>query len=179
MQSADGILIEIIKLIVAYTLFSPINLKRKNMKDSLLMLVLLLGLSCQVFGQTPVKDIDGSWQGTLDAGGTKLRLVLTVTKSDAGAYAGKLDSLDQGAIIPIDTITVNSDAVRWEIKSLQVIFEGVLNKERTELTGTFNQGGQPFPLTLKRSEQAAATPTPASTPTPAPKPKPDYSPTAD
>ena len=42
--------------------------------------------------------------------------MVAVTKSDAGVYTGKLDSLDQGAIIPIDTITVNDDAVRWEIK---------------------------------------------------------------
>ena len=44
--------------------------------------------------------------------------------TDAGVYAGKLDSLDQGATIPIDTITVNIDAVRWEIKSPPVVFEG-------------------------------------------------------
>ena len=125
------------------------------------MLLFLLGLSCQVFGQTPAKGFEGSWQGTLEAGGTKLRLALTVTKSDAGAYAGKVDSLDQGATIPIDTITVNGDAVRLEIKSLAIVFEGTLNKERTELTGTFTQGDQKFPLTLKRSEQAAVVPPPA------------------
>jgi len=98
-------------------------------------------------------------------------LVVTVTKSDAGTYAGKVDSLDQGATIPIDTITVNGDAVRIEIKSLAIVFDGALNKERTELTGTFNQGDQQFPLTFKRSEQAAVTPPP--------KPKPDYSAPAD
>ena len=141
------------------------------MKNSLLVLLLLLGLSCQVSGQTPTKDFEGSWQGTLEAGGTKLRLALTITKSDAGVYAGKLDSLDQNATIPIDTITVNSDAVRWEIKSPAIVFEGVLNKERTELTGKFTQGGEQFPLTFKRSEQAPVTTTP--------KPKPDYSAPAD
>ena len=107
----------------------------------------------------PAKDFAGSWQGTLEAGGQKLRLVVTVTKSDAGAYAGKFDSLDQGATIPIDTITVNGDAVRLEIKSPAIVFEGTLNKERTELTGTFTQGDQKFPLTFKRGEQAAVTPT--------------------
>jgi dienelactone hydrolase len=141
------------------------------MKSSLLMLLFLLGLSCQVFGQIPAKDFEGSWQGTLEAGGQKLRLVVTVTKSDAGAYVGKLDSLDQGATLPIDTVTVNGDAVRLEVKSLAIVFEGTLNKERTDLTGTFNQGGQQFPLTFKRSEQAGVTPTP--------KPKPDYSAPAD
>jgi dienelactone hydrolase len=98
-------------------------------------------------------------------------LALTITKSDAGVYARKLYSLDQGAYIAIDTITVNSDAVRWEIKSPAIVFEGVLNKERTELTGKYSQGGQQFDLTFKRSEQAAVTPPP--------KPKPDYSAPAD
>ena len=140
------------------------------MKNILLMLLFLLGLSCQVFSQTP--SVEGSWQGTLEAGGQKLRLVVTVTKSDAGAYAGKLDSLDQGATIPIDTITVNGDAVRLEIKSPAIVFEGTLNKERTELTGTFTQADQQFPLTFKRNEEAAVV-------TPTPKPKPDYSAPAD
>jgi hypothetical protein len=132
-----------------------------NMKNTLLMLLFLLGLSSHVFAQTPAKGFEGSWQGTLEAGGTKLRVALTVTKSDAGAYAGKLDSLDQGATIPIDTITVNGDAVRLEIKSPAIVFVGTLNKERTELTGTFTQSDQPFPLTFKRSEQAAVVPPPA------------------
>jgi len=135
------------------------------------MLLFLLGLSGQVLGQTAAKDFEGSWQGTLEAGGTKLRLALTITKSDAGVYAGKLDSLDQGAAIPIDTITVNGDAVRWETKSPAIVFEGAMNKERTELTGTFTQAGQQLPLTFNRSEQAAVTPPP--------KPKPDYSAPAD
>ena len=144
------------------------------MKNRSWMLLLLLGLLCPAFAHTQAKDFAGSWHGTLDAGGQKLRLVVTVTKSDAGVYAGKLESVDQGATIPIDTITVNGDAVRWEIKSPAIVFEGVLDKERTEVTGKFMQGGLEIPLTLKRGEQAAS-----ATPTPTAKPKPDYSVPAD
>ena len=150
------------------------NESQSKMKNHLLTSLFLLGLSCQVFGQTPSTGFEGSWQGVLEAGGTKLRVALIVTKSEMGTYAGKFDSLDQGATIPIDTITVNTDAVRLEIKSAAIVFEGVLNKERTELTGTFTQGGQPFPLTFKRGEPAAA-----SVPTAAIPPKPDYSAPAD
>jgi alpha-beta hydrolase superfamily lysophospholipase len=129
------------------------------MKNNMLVMLLLLSvLSCPVFGQTLAKGFEGSWQGTLEAGGAKLRLVLNVTKSDAGAYAAKIESLDQGATIPVDTITVNGNAVRLEIKSVEGVFEGTLNKERTDLTGTFTQGGQSFPLTLKRGGQAVITP---------------------
>ena len=144
------------------------------MNNRLLTAMFVLGLSCQVFGQTPTKGVEDSWQGTLDAGGAKLRLVLTVTKSDAGAYAAKLDSLDQGASLPVDTITVDGDAVRVEIKSVGAVFEGVLNKEQTELTGKFSQGGQEIPLTFKRSDAA-----PAAASAAPPKPKPDYSAPAD
>ena len=119
-------------------------------------MLFLLGLSCQLFGQTPVKGLEGSWQGTLEAGGTKLRLALTVAKSEAGVYTGKFDSLDQGATLPLDTITVNADAVRLEIKSMSIVYEAVLNKEGAELAGTFTQSGQSFPLTFRRGEQAAA-----------------------
>ena len=131
----------------------------------------MLGLSCQLFGQTPA-SFEGSWQGTLEAGGTTLRVALTVAKSETGVYTGKFDSLDQGATIPIDTITVNNDAVRLEIKSMAISYAGVLNRDRTELTGTFTQGGQAFPLTFKRGEQVAA----IAQANPAVKPpKPDYS----
>ena len=137
----------------------------------LLVLLFVFGFSCQVFGQTAAKGFEGSWLGTLEAGGAKLRLVLTVTKSDAGAYAGKMDSLDQGATIPFDTVSVNLDAVRLDMKSVGIAIEGVLNKERTELNGKFIQSGQTLPIIFKRGEpQTAAAP---------PKPKPDYSAPAD
>lgn len=143
------------------------------MKSRFLRLLLLFALSCQAFGQTPAQTFEGSWQGTLEVGGAKFRLVVTVTKSDAGVYAGKLESLDQGATVPLDTVTVNGDAVRFAAGSSALVFEGTLNKERTELTGTLSQGGQQMALVLKRSEPGTVTPTPT------PKPKPDYSAPAD
>ena len=153
------------------TVTSP---EREKMKNNLLILLFVIGLLGQVFGQTPAKDFEGSWLGTLDTGAAKLRLLVTVTKSDAGAYTGNLKSLDQIADpIPIETITVNGDAVRLETKSPAIVYEGILNKERTELAGTFSQGGLKIPLSFKRSEPAAATTTTT------PKPKPDYSAPAD
>ena len=149
-------------------------IEMRNMKKRLLMVIFLVGLSCGLAAQAPEKTFEGTWQGTLDVGAAKLRLALAVTRSDAGVYTGKFDSLDQGASIPIDSITVDADAVRLEVKSAGIVYEGVLNKERTELAGTFTQGGQSFPLTFKRGETVAADKTPAPKP-----PKPDYSAPAD
>ena len=138
-------------------------------KITLSVLLVLTGLSWPVFGQTP-KGLDGSWRGTLVAGATKLRLLVTVTKSETGGYSGEFASLDQGAKIPLEIVTLNADDVRFESKSAGIVFDGVLNKDRAELAGTFKQGGQTIPLTLKRGEPASAPP---------PEAKPDYSAPAD
>lgn len=145
------------------------------MKKVSLILLFLLGLSGQLICQMPEKGFEGSWYGTLEAGGAKLRVALAVTKSETGAYTGRFDSLDQGASLPIDTITVDNDAVRFEMKSVAVVYEGAMNKDRTEVAGTFTQSGQSFPLAFKRGEHPAAS-GPAAAVKP---PKPDYSAPAD
>ena len=144
------------------------------MKNILLILLLLSSLLWQVLGQTPGKGLEGSWNGTLEAGATKLRLLVTVTRSDAGVYAGKFESLDQGASIPLDSVTLKGDAATFESKAAGIVYDAILNKEGTELVGTFKQGGQEIPLTLKRGEQNAAPTAP-----PKPTPTPDYSAPAD
>ena len=141
------------------------------MKNALWILLLLTGLSWPVFGQGPAKGLGGSWRGTLVVGATKLRLLVTVSKSDAGVYSGEFESLDQGATIPLDAVTLKAEGVRFESKSAGIVFDGVLNKEGTELAGTFKQGGEAIPLTFGRDEQSAVPP--------APKTKPDYSAPAD
>jgi len=146
------------------------------MKQRLLTLVFFLGLSCLGLGQTSTRGLEGIWNGVLDVGGTKLRILVTVTKSDSGTYSGKFDSLDQGATVPFDSVTLDGDKARFEVKAAAIVFEAVLNKERTELSGTFNQGGQSFPLTFKREEPSD---TVKPKPTPAQTPKPDYTAPAD
>ena len=145
------------------------------MKNLLLILLLFL---LPVIGSAQSKGLDGSWNGTLEAGGQKLRIVVTVTKSDAGTYAGKFESLDQGATVPFDTVTLDGDNAKFEVKAAGIIYEAVLNKDRTELIGTFKQGGQEIPLTFERSEPTPAA-KPSPTPEPSPTPKPDYSAPAD
>jgi hypothetical protein len=128
------------------------------MKNGVLTFLFLLGVSCQVLAQAPAKGVEGSWQGALDAGGTQLRLALKVTKSTAGALSAEVVSLDQGAAtIPVDLITVKVDSVWLDMKSIGATFVGVLNKERTELAGTYAQGGQELPLTFKRANDSSLT----------------------
>ena len=96
-------------------------------------------------------DVEGTWQGTLDAGGTMLRLILKITKKADGSFTASLDSPDQESNnMPINALTATSDSLTFEMKYIGASYAGKFNKERTEVSGNWNQGGGALPLTLKR-----------------------------
>ena len=103
--------------------------------------------------------VEGSWQGTLEAGEAKLRLVLEITKSPNGTLTGNLDSLDQGAMdIPINSIVLKDGNLRLEINAIGGVYEGALDKEGATIVGHWEQGGVKLPLTFKRSSGALSAP---------------------
>jgi len=106
-------------------------------------------LSIQEPDSSPRK-VEGDWEGILDVGAAKLRLVLHVVRKD-GVLSATLDSPDQGATgLPIDSVTLSSASVRFEMKSLQGVYEGQLAKDDSHIDGKWMQAGQTFPLVLKR-----------------------------
>ena len=66
--------------------------------------------------QAPVNSLEGSWKGTLEAGGAKLRLVMTFTRPAGGDYQAVLDSIDQGATIPANKFVLNGDKLRVDFE---------------------------------------------------------------
>src|SRR6266581_9070633 len=107
-------------------------------------------------GQEPAPPADsspsviGTWEGTLDAGMAKLRLVLHIDGTKEGALVARLDSSDQGATdLPIDSLSVAGNTLHFEMKSLAAMYEGKL--ESDQIIGEFRQGGQALPLTFKRT----------------------------
>ena len=124
------------------------------MKNRWPALLILLAISLQVFGQTPessaaAKGPEGVWKGTLEVGWTRLRLILTLTKSESSGYSGKIDSIDQGETIPVDRVTVTGDALRLEMKSVGGVYVGALGEDRSEMNGKYTQNGASVPLVFK------------------------------
>jgi len=125
---------------------------------NLIALALIFALAWRADAQTQApnlaaagQNLEGTWEGALDVGAMKLRLALKVTKAADGALAAKLDSLDQGAKdLHVDVISLKDGAVHFEMKQLQAVFDGTLNKESSEIAGQFKQAGTTFPLVLKR-----------------------------
>ena len=97
------------------------------------------------------RDVIGTWEGTLDAGVAKLRLVLHIAAERDGSLHADLDSPDQGAKgLPIDTVSVNGATLRFEMKSLGALYEGKVGNDPLLIVGEWRQQGQAFPLTFKR-----------------------------
>lgn len=94
-------------------------------------------------------SLEGTWEGTIDVGGTKLRLK-AMLKASGQELKGTLDSIDQKVFLPIDTATINGSTVEIDLELIQAAFKGTLSQDGASITGTWEQGGQSFPLTLTK-----------------------------
>lgn len=98
-----------------------------------------------------VQVLEGAWEGALEAGGQQLHLRFHFTKNANGSITGALDSLDEGVEgIPINSIARDGDSVKMQVKMFGGSYQGTLDKEAATLTGSWSQGGNDLPLTLKR-----------------------------
>ncbi len=119
----------------------------------------------------PQAQLAGDWQGALNVGGAQLRLVLHITAGKDGALTATLDSLDQGAYgIPVSAISLKDAKLSLNVDAIQPngTYEGTVNKDVTEIDGTWTQG-QPLELNFKRlTASEAAAVAAAAAPKPAP-----------
>jgi uncharacterized protein (TIGR03435 family) len=110
------------------------------------------------------QDITGNWQGTLQAGAQKVRIVFKIAlendKLQATAYA-----VDQASPPIATTITRDGSTVKMTIPSVNGTYEGKLSGDGNSITGTLTQGA-PMALNLARAtpETAWAIPEPPPPP---------------
>jgi uncharacterized protein len=96
------------------------------------------------------KEFLGTWEGTLEAG-QSLRLVLKMSNDQNGAKA-VLISLDQGASdIPVTAIDQKESKLTLAVKMVGGRYEAQINKDGSELNGTWTQGGHDLPLKLRKA----------------------------
>ena len=97
------------------------------------------------------KDLEGSWEGTLDADGTLLRLTVKLSNQPDGTAAGMLISVDQNGVeIPIAAVVQTNSHLTLHVPSVVGRFEG--DVKDGELTGQWTQGPKAWPLVFKRSK---------------------------
>jgi hypothetical protein len=95
--------------------------------------------------------IVGNWEGSMSAGGQSYRLVIHFTQTKEGALAATLESPDQGpGAVAIDKIEFKDAALHFEITSIAATYDGTYDKAKDEISGSWKQSGQTFPLNVKR-----------------------------
>jgi hypothetical protein len=96
-------------------------------------------------------DIDGAWEGKLDAGGQTLRIVFHLKTDEDGALTATLDSPDQGGYgLPATAVKREGASLLVEMKGLAASYKGTINDARTKIDGTFTQAGAAMPLAIER-----------------------------
>jgi hypothetical protein len=115
-------------------------------------LVLGLGITPTVIAADP-SPIIGNWEGTLDPGARpKKRIVVHITEGQDGILSGTIDYPDESVSgLLITAINYKEPALHFESSSGQVSYDGTMNKENSEIAGTWKQGAAPLPLTLTRT----------------------------
>ncbi len=129
-------------------------MKNLMLKNLVLMAFFALIFSPMCLAQS---QIAGDWLGVLNAGGAQLHLVLHITAAKDGSLSGTLDSVDQGANgIPVSEILLKDAKLSLTVEAVHGAYEGSVNKDATEIAGTWTQG-QPLPLDFKRAPAQPAT----------------------
>jgi uncharacterized protein (TIGR03435 family) len=103
-------------------------------------------------------DIVGIWQGTLhmpktdQRPQTDLRLVVKISKTDAGALKAVGYSIDQGGqSIPVATINFQDGVLKFAITVVDRRYEGKMSEDGKSIAGTWMEGTTPIPLLLERT----------------------------
>jgi hypothetical protein len=95
------------------------------------------------------KDFEGTWEGTVEVNGNKLRLGLKLANQD-GAATGTLIAIDQGGVeIALSEIVQTDAHLKFTVPVIGGTYEGDLKDD--QITGTWSQGGGSTPLNLKRA----------------------------
>jgi hypothetical protein len=118
-----------------------------------LALMLGLGMVPPSTMAADAKPIAGDWEGTLDPGAqAKKRIVVHISAAQDGTLSGTIDYPDQetsGSLIT--AITYKEPALHVESSSSQSVYDGTMNKDNSEITGTWTQAGANLNLILKRT----------------------------
>ena len=116
------------------------------------VLILVLGLVPTTKAADP-SPVVGNWEGTLDPGAQpKKRVVVHITAAQDGSLSGTIDYPDESASGALITaITYKEPVLHFENTSGQVSYDGTMNKENSEIAGTWRQGAAALSLTLKKT----------------------------
>jgi hypothetical protein len=95
------------------------------------------------------KELEGSWNGTIDVGGKSERLVLKMTNHTDGTSTGTILDLDGSNVEIAVALTQKGSNLTVDVAAVAATYAAVLTAAG-DLVGTWTQGPISIPLTFKR-----------------------------
>jgi hypothetical protein len=98
------------------------------------------------------KELEGDWEGTLETPNGTLPVIVHLKNQPDNTVKGTMDSPKQGAKdLPLSDIVQKAESFEFQLPMAGGSFKGTVNKEGTQVTGNWSQGGGSLPLTLKKA----------------------------
>ncbi|MGJ8661244.1 MAG: prolyl oligopeptidase family serine peptidase [Bacteroidota bacterium] len=113
--------------------------------------LLAIGLLLTTSFTSSAQEMAGPWKGAISTQGMEIDLIFNLSEKD-GQWSSTLDVPMQGATdIPMDETSLSNNELTIKSNKLQMSYTGKLADGA--FSGTYTQGGQNFPLILKKTEK--------------------------
>lgn len=97
------------------------------------------------------KELEGDWAGALETPNGTLTLIVHFKNQPDKTVRATMDSIEQGAKdLKLNDVVQKELSVEFKLRLTNGAYKGALNKEGTELTGEWSQGGGTLPLKFKK-----------------------------
>lgn len=98
------------------------------------------------------KSFEGTWQGTVDAEGRTMRVLLKLSSAADGTAVALLTNLDKDTgDIPVTTVTIDGAQLLLEVRVISGSYRGTLGASG-EIAGEWVEGPRRLALTFRRSQ---------------------------
>lgn len=102
------------------------------------------------------KQLAGTWKAETNGSAGPTHLTLTLTNQPDGSSTGVLFHAEEGLEIPVRTITQSAVSVTLDLQAIGGSFKGELNRDGTELAGSYSDASGSLPVIFRRVEAASA-----------------------
>jgi pimeloyl-ACP methyl ester carboxylesterase len=104
-----------------------------------------------------VPDLAGTWQGTLDVGPDRLRVVWLISSDSSGAWQLLGYSINQGTEpVKASAVTLEGTTVKVTVDAIGGVYEGTLSPDRQSMEGAWTTRDVKTPLVLHRATKRSA-----------------------
>ncbi len=110
-------------------------------------------IAAPILSPAVAKEFEGDWEGSLQIPSGTLRVLLHLQNQPDKTVKGSFESPDQSTQrMPVVAVLQKESSLEFKVRMVSGGFKGTLNKQGTEIAGTWTQGPKDLPLTFKKTD---------------------------